>query len=259
MVDRNPGDEDSDRKRSTASHFGDHTAEYLDSDGHRAGDDLDQLAAWCDSAERALDVATGAGHTAGALLDAGVDSVVATDAAPNMVATATAAVPAAGGVVCDAERLPFAAGSFDAVTCRIAAHHFPDPASFAAEAARILEDGGTLAFEDNVAPDDDALDEFLNTVERIRDPTHVRSHRVGDWIEWLETAGFTVDASRVVTKTLDYDEWVANVDPSVERRERLATAFADRPTDAPDTFKIVESEGGIASFANLKLLVRAIR
>ncbi len=252
-------DDGTDQKRSAAALFDEQAEAYLDSRVHRAGDDLDQLVEWVGPAERALDVATGAGHTAGALIEGGADSVVATDAAPGMVATATRAFPDVAGVVCDAEWLPFDADSFDAVTCRIAAHHFPDPEEFVAEVARVLEPGGTLALEDNVAPDDDALDDFLNRVERIRDPTHVRSHRVGDWLSWLEDAGLTVEASRVVTKTLDYDEWVANVNPPAERRECLAAAFADRPTGATETFEIEESDGGVESFANLKLLVRATR
>lgn len=251
--------ESRDRKRSAAARFGDRAAEYLDSDVHRAGDDLDRLAGWCASAERGLDVATGAGHTAGALLDTGVDRVVAADAAPAMVTTATAAFPGLEGVVCDAERLPFAAGSFDAVTCRIAAHHFPSPTAFVDEVARVLEPGGTFAFEDNVAPADDALDDFLNTVERLRDPTHVRSHAVADWIEWLEDAGFAVETSSVVTKRLEFDGWIANVDAPAERRERVAAAFEEAPPGAAETFEITRGDGTIESFANLKLLVRATR
>ena len=265
MTDGRDGDDDSaegrgsDRKRETAAHFGDHAAEYLDSEVHRAGDDLDRLAEWCASADRGLDIATGAGHTAGALVEAGVDHVVATDAAPDMVATTTRAFPAVEGVVCDAERLPFAADRFDAVACRIAAHHFPDPDAFVAEVARVLEPGGTFAFEDNIAPADDALDDFLNTVERTRDPTHVRSHTVADWVGWLESAGFTVEESHVVTKTLDYDEWVANVEASPERRERVENAFDDPPPGAAETFDLSYEDGAIESFANLKLLVRAVR
>jgi ubiquinone/menaquinone biosynthesis C-methylase UbiE len=252
-------DDRTDRKRSAAARFDEHAAAYLDSRVHRAGDDLDQLVEWVGPADRALDVATGAGHTAGALRDAGVDSVIAADAAPDMVATATAAFPGLDGVVCDAERLPFAPDSFDAVTCRIAAHHFPDPDAFVAEVARVLAPGGTLAFEDNVAPDDDTLDEFLNTVERTRDPTHVRSHRVDDWIARLKRADVTVECSRVVTRTLDYDEWIANVDPPAGRRERVRAAFADRPPGATELFEIVESDGEVASFASPKLLLRATR
>ncbi|WP_135366584.1 class I SAM-dependent methyltransferase [Halosimplex halophilum] len=249
----------SDRKRSAADSFGDSAAAYLDSAVHRAGDDLDRLAGWCESADRALDVATGAGHTAGALAAAGVDRVVATDAAPAMVATATTEFPSVEGVVADAERLPFDADAFDAATCRIAAHHFPDPRAFVGEVARVLEPGGTFAFEDNVAPDDDALDDFLNRVERTRDPTHVRSHRVGEWVEWLETAGFTVETSLVVTRTLEFEAWLGNVDASPERRRRVETVFADRPAGATEAFEVVETDDGVESFANLKLLARATR
>ena len=252
-------DEELNRKRSAATLFGEQAEAYVESRVHRAGDDLDQLVEWVEPANRALDVATGAGHTAGALLEADTDSVVATDIAPEMIATTKRAFPDVAGVVCDAEQLPFNSGSFDAVTCRIAAHHFPDPSAFVREVARVLEPGGTLAFEDNIAPDNDMLDEFLNAVEKIRDPTHVRSHRASDWFTWLENAGLTVESSRTLMKTLEFDEWVENVDTSIERQERLRSVFANCPSGAADTFEIVRSDGDVKSFANLKLLVQATR
>jgi len=89
--------------------------------------DLDQLVDWCQDATYTLDVATGAGHVAGALAETGVSRVVAADLSPEMVRTATTEYPRIEGVAVDAERLPFAADRFDAVTCRFAAHHFPDP------------------------------------------------------------------------------------------------------------------------------------
>ena len=249
----------SDRKRAAAASFGDHSDAYRDSTVHRAGDDLDRLSEWCASAERGLDIATGAGHTAAALVDAGVGQVIAADAAPAMVTTATDAAPTVEGVVCDAERLPFRDRRFDAVTCRIAAHHFPDPAGFVAAVARVLEPGGTFAFEDNVAPEDDALDAFINTVERRRDPTHVRSHTVDEWLTWLDRAGFTVEATEVITKTLDYEEWLANVDASPERRRRVDAAFEDPPDRAESAFEVAYDGGSVMSFANHKLLLRATR
>jgi len=249
----------SDRKRSAAAAFGAHADAYRDSAVHREGDDLDRLAAWCADADSAVDIATGAGHTAGALVEAGVDRVIAADAAPEMIATA-ASSPAVEGIVADAERLPFGADSADAVTCRIAAHHFPDPVAFLEEVARVLEPGGTFAFEDNVAPADPALDEFINAVERLRDPTHVRSHTVADWIEWLEAAGFTVETTDVITKTLDYEAWLRNVEASPERRQRVAAAFADPPAAAVEAFEIRRGDdGAVESFANHKLLARATR
>lgn len=141
-----PGD-----KHTTAARFDAAAPDYLESDAHHTGADLETLAPWCADADRALDVAPGAGHTAGALGDAGVGTVVATDTAPAMVATAVETY-GVEGCVADAERLPFATETFDAVSCRIAAHHFPAPEQFVAEAARVLAPGGVLALEDNVAP-----------------------------------------------------------------------------------------------------------
>ena len=249
----------SDRKRSAAASFGANADAYRDSAVHRGGDDLDRLAGWCAGADRAVDVATGAGHAADALVEAGVDRVLAADAAPEMVATA-ASSPGVEGIVADAERLPLVADCVDAATCRIAAHHFPDPVAFVEAVARVLEPGGTFAFEDNVAPDDAALDDFLNDVERRRDPTHVRSHPVADWVGWLDAAGFTVEATDVITKTLDYETWLGTVDAPPARRRRVAAAFEDPPPGAADAFSIRDDDaGGVASFENWKLLVRATR
>ena len=71
---------------------------------HREGEDLDQLVSWAVGARTALDVATGGGHVARRLREAGLE-VVTTDAAPGM----------RPDVVCAAEHLPFADASFDVV------------------------------------------------------------------------------------------------------------------------------------------------
>jgi SAM-dependent methyltransferase len=251
--------EDTGQKAAAADTFDEHASAYVESDVHRAGDDLETLADWCSGATRALDVATGAGHTAGAVADRGVPEVVATDAAPAMIETAESEFPGLRGVVADAERLPFAADAFDAVTCRIAAHHFPDPAAFVDEVARVTEPGGVFAFEDNIAPEDDDLDAFLNEVERLRDPSHARSHRESEWVAWVEAAGFAVEEALVIKKTIDYRDWVAQLDTPAENRRDLAALFADPPAGAEDLYEITHDDEGMASFANLKVLLRARR
>ena len=88
---------------------------YRVSDAHAEGEDLDQLVAWAAGARTALDVATGGGHVARRLREAGLE-VVTCDPSPGMQPD----------VICHAEHLPFADGSFDVVTCRTAQHHFSD-------------------------------------------------------------------------------------------------------------------------------------
>jgi len=251
--------DDADRKAVAADTFDEHASAYVESDVHRAGSDLETLADWCADADRALDVATGAGHTAGAVASRDVHEVVAMDAAPAMVATAETGFPTVEGVVGDAERFPFAADAFDAVACRIAAHHFPDPAAFVSEVARVTADGGFFAFEDNVAPADDALAEFVDRVERLRDPSHVRSHRESEWLAGVTEAGFDVCEAVVIKKTIDYRDWIVQLDTPAENREELESVFADPPAGADELFEITHDEDGLASFANRKVLVRARR
>lgn len=251
--------DDTHGKRAAAETFNEHASAYVTSNIHRAGDDLETLAGWCDGADRVLDVATGAGHTAGAIQDQNTLDVIASDAAPEMVQTAEREFPGVQGVVADAERLPFQDGVVDAVACRIAAHHFPDPKRFVGEVARVLEPGGTFAFEDNIAPEADALDVFLNDVERLRDPTHIRSYCVSEWRSWIEDAGFEITSSRRIKKTIDYRDWVAQLDTPEANRRELEALFADPPEEAEELFEIERDEGSVVSFANLKLLLRATR
>jgi SAM-dependent methyltransferase len=250
--------DDTTRKRDAAASFGRAATDYLDSEIHSGGEDLDALASWCEGADRALDVASAAGHTAGAIAAVDVPLVVAADAAPEMVATTTTEFDRVRGVVADAERLPFADDSFDAVACRIAAHHFPDPEAFVADVARVLAPGGTFAFEDNVAPEDDSLDAFVNDIEALRDPTHVRAHRESEWRAWLEAARFSVRETLRMKKPLDFVAWVERTDVPSDVREELRVRFADAPDGAAERFDVVfDEDGRVRSFANLKLLVRA--
>jgi SAM-dependent methyltransferase len=247
----------SDQKRDTAASFGAAAEDYFESAVHRGSDDLRTLASWCADADRALDVATGGGHTAGALAAAGVSTVVASDLSPEMVAVATREYDVAG-VLADAERLPFADASFDAVACRIAAHHFPDPEAFVAEVAPVLESGGTLAFEDNVAPADERLATFLNGVEKLRDPTHVELSSTSQWREWFEREGLTVETVESAAIRLEFDAWVERTNVSEADRAELTRRFREAPDGAHDRFAVeFADDGSVESFANPKALIRA--
>ena len=250
---------DSRRKRETTASFDRFAETYADSPTHVEGEDLELLAEWCSQAKRPLDVATGAGHTAGAVADATSTSVVAVDAAPSMVETAMSSYDGLQGTVGDAERLPFSADSFDAVTCRIAAHHFPNPRRFVEEVARVTAPGGTVAFEDNVAPEDVTLDAFINDIERLRDPTHGRSHTVSAWRSWFEDAGITVVDTRLLTKTLEYEPWVRRLDTPPDRRATIEERFATANEAVLETFGVEFDAGVVSSFQSPKLLLHGRR
>jgi ubiquinone/menaquinone biosynthesis C-methylase UbiE len=193
--------------------------------------------------ERVLDVATGAGHTALAFAPH-VAEVVATDLTPEMLAAARRLSERRGLVnvrfeVADAEALPSPDASFDVVTARFAPHHFPHPDRFCAQARRVLRRGGRLVLFDNMAPEDDELDEFINRVERRRDPGHHRAHRISEWTAMLTNAGFQVSASPPLTrKVYEYDGWTARQHLPEDEKQALARWLLQAPPRCADYFAI---------------------
>ncbi|MDX6674460.1 MAG: demethylmenaquinone methyltransferase / 2-methoxy-6-polyprenyl,4-benzoquinol methylase, partial [Solirubrobacteraceae bacterium] len=102
--------------------------------------------------QRVLDVATGTGMVARALVRASGCQVVGVDQSRQMLARArkvTAGTPSLAGRITFsegyAERLPFADGEFDHVTFTYLLRYVDDPGATVRELARVLKPGGRLA------------------------------------------------------------------------------------------------------------------
>lgn len=186
---------------------------YRESEAHREGPDLDLLVEWAAGRATALDVATGGGHVARRLREAGLE-VLTTDTSPGM----------RPDVVCPAEHLPFADESFDVVACRLAAHHFSDIRAAVREMARVS--GELVLVVDNLY-----LGEPAEEAERLRDPTHVRSYTEEEWRALLEAAGTQVEDVRRFDKPIALEPWLARTGCADEEAERVKTLLADRIFD----------------------------
>ena len=75
----------------------------------------------------------------------------------------------------DVNSLPFEDGSFTIVVTRFSVHHFADPAAVLREMARVCAPGGRLVVVDMYASEDRAKAAEFNRLERLRDPSHMRS------------------------------------------------------------------------------------
>jgi ubiquinone/menaquinone biosynthesis C-methylase UbiE len=195
--------------------FGAQASSYLGSAVHAQGPDLDALAALLDgkSEARVLDLGCGAGHVSFAVAPR-VRQIIAYDLAAEMLAVVAREAEKRGlanlstrqGV---AERLPFADAEFDAVLSRYSAHHWRDAGL--REAARVLKPGGVLGFVDTLAPGAPLFDTYLQAVELLRDPSHVRDYSLTEWQGALARAGLMPSAVRCYRVRLDFAAWIARM------------------------------------------------
>ena len=188
---------------------------YRTSQTHASGEDLDLVVAWCAPAEgvTVLDVATGGGHVARRLREAGAQ-VVTVDAAPGMEPD----------VIAPADHLPFADGSFDAVACRIAAHHFPDVLAALREMARVARDRVVIC-------DNTFTSESAEEADRLRDPSHVRNYSVAEWYSFFELAGLDVAEEATLARDTDFEDWLARTETPEDVRPRIGELLAGRVRD----------------------------
>jgi len=168
----------------------------------------------------ALDIATGAGHTALALAPY-VAKVVAYDMTDEMLAETRRNAAARGLANVEtrqgiAESLPFPDATFDIVTVRQAPHHFADVPAAVREMARVAKPGARVLVIDSMSPEDDSLDRQWNHIEKLRDPSHVRNYRPSEWRSVVAAAGLKIVFEEVGWATengrpMDFAAWIRRI------------------------------------------------
>ena len=224
--------------------FGAHAAAYATSTVHAKGASLGRLVELVKPERdwRALDIATGAGHTAAAFAPH-VAHVIASDLTEEMLRESAKLAKTKGftnmeTARADAEALPFPDAAFDLVTCRIAAHHFPDVPTFVAEVWRVLKAGGVFALVDNISPDAESTPGFsgadlrdaalvYNAFEKIHDPSHGRCLGMAEWTEVLSDTGFRVLNKERLPKDMEFDPWAKRLGSDAVTTERLRAMLTD--------------------------------
>ena len=206
-----------DHGRRVVEQFGPRARAYVESADHATGADLARLAAL--AAERPggriLDLGCGGGHASFAVAPH-AGAVVAYDLSSEMLAAVRdeAARRGLGAIRTEqgnVEALPFADAGFDLVLTRFSAHHWRDLAAALAEMRRVIRPGGLVVVMDTVSPAAPELDAFLDRVERLRDPSHVRDRTAREWRDGLAAAGLRPRPPTMARLRLAFDPWIARI------------------------------------------------
>jgi ubiquinone/menaquinone biosynthesis C-methylase UbiE len=219
---------------------------YLTSAVHAAGADLDRMADLIGHRPDAvaLDMGCGGGHVAFRMADR-VGKVVAYDLSAAMLDTVATEARQRGldNLVTKqgaAEGLPCPDASFDVVATRYSAHHWGAFRDGLAQMRRVAKPGALALFMDVVSPGVPLLDTWLQTLELLRDPSHVRNASVAEWKTTLASVGFAVDEVETYRLRLEFGPWIARMRTPDAHVAAIRSLQARASSEVKDYFQIGE-------------------
>ncbi len=228
--------------QSVQHQFGHTAANYAISSVHVQGSDLEAMlkAVVLSGDETVLDAGCGAGHTALAFAPH-VQEVVAYDLTEAMLEQVERLATErhlknVRTRLGDVEQLPFDDNGFDLVVSRYSAHHWPHPQVAVTEYARVLKPGGAFILGDVVAFDDHTQDTFLQTIELLRDPSHVRDHSVSQWQTMIRNAGMSSQVILNFDISLDFNDWIERMRTPSNQAAMIKRLWVDAPPDIQAAF-----------------------
>ncbi|HEX3435138.1 MAG TPA: class I SAM-dependent methyltransferase [Pseudacidobacterium sp.] len=224
--------------------FGPAAAAYLESSVHAQGAELESLGQLIAATPRArvLDLGCGAGHTSFAVAPFAAE-VVAYDLTDEMleVVKAEAARRGFGNLQTQrgsAEALPFANTSFDWVVSRYSAHHWRNITHALKEVRRVLKTGGRVCFIDIAGGHEPLFDTYLQAVEVLRDPSHVRDYTEQEWLALLENADFEASVERRWRVPIEFASWIKRIGTPEERTAAIRSLWNAAPIEVRESFNI---------------------
>lgn len=236
-----------------AAQFGATASAYLTSAVHAQGADLEQLrqelADLIPADKRAsstvLDLGCGAGHASFAAA-AVAGTVTAYDLSQEMLDVVAGAARERGltNVVTRqgaAETLPFEDGSFCAVVSRMSAHHWRNVPAALREMRRVLKPGGKVVLIDIAGAEDPLRDTWLQSVELLRDPSHVRDYTGPAWRAMFEAAGFAADeigVSPVWRIGIEFQSWVTRMRTAPVAVEAIRHLWQLAPAEVREHYRV---------------------
>jgi len=238
-----------DYRNTVRGQFGRHAEKYRKSRTHSDPTTLDHIIQLLSPSgkEKGLDVGCGGGHMAVALA-ARIRELVAIDVTPQMlVQTSMLAgergLSNTGTCLADAQDLPFHSESFDIVSCRIVLHHILGAGKAVAEMGRVLKGSGKLFIQDILGSDDRVARDYMDVIERLRDPSHIKDYNLEEWNRFLKTAGLKVLSTETIPGVYQLKEWTTRSGTPVDKVEEIVMRLRNMPEEVRRYLKSQYSDG----------------
>lgn len=232
--------------------FDEQANSYLTSQVHAQGEDLKALIHSLSGSNEAnvLDLGCGAGHASFGAAPL-VCSVTAYDLSDAMLTVVEKNATERGLnniTTCKgtAESLPFADDTFDIVISRYSAHHWHDVERALREVRRVLKPGGRGIFIDVVSPGHPLLDIYLQTVEVLRDTSHIRDYSAGEWSGMFNNAGLFVREIKSFRLELEFTSWVERMRTPAPLIEAIRL-YQSTLSDEAKSYFAVQEDGSFTS------------
>lgn len=197
--------------------FGSQAERYLTSSVHAFGaefSDVERLVQQFDYPQ-VLDLGSGAGHISFHAAPF-AQQVIAYDLSEKMLAVVIDSakqkkldnIITVKGI---AESLPFPDNHFDVVISRFSAHHWQDVPLALREMRRVCQPKGKIMLIDIMAPASPLCDSFLQTIEMLRDNSHVRDYSSSEWQYMFGKVGLNVQQTQTHKLALAFESWVTRM------------------------------------------------
>lgn len=212
-------------EQTVQSQFDPRAGAYLTSAVHAAGPDLERakvlVSQAVPAAAQAIDIGCGGGHLSFALASR-VARIVALDPSAGMLAAVSKTAAERGLSQIEtrqgnAESLPFADDAFALVCTRYSAHHWTRLGLAVREIGRVLAPGGHALVIDTLGDDDPLVDTFMQSIELLRDASHVRNRSRAEWRSLLRAVGLLEIECADWPTRLEFASWVERMRTPADR------------------------------------------
>lgn len=232
--------------------YQDKSKAYLTSQVHAQGIEFEKIRKTLAQQpfKRVLDLGCGGGHVTYHIAPY-IEHVIAYDLTPEMVQLVVEQAWERGlnhvvGQQGAAENLAFADQSICAVVSRYSAHHWQNVPQAMNEIYRVLKPRGQVILIDILGNQQPVLDTFLQSIEMIRDPSHVRDYSLAEWMNFAESAGFKIEQVEKQSLKLDFKSWVERMNTPPEAVATLRY-LQQKASDMVKNYYHIQPDGSFQS------------